>query len=241
MRALYDRKQKVLDKIFGRPDFQKQILAVRQKLTDSGRPVPQNGFSSGKEYLTWLENKKPSKHYLELIEKFKVESKNLEGAYASEELEKELRFADLYGYEFDRILNAYYLDSEDKDIRGWLENVVFFDKSFLPRQWSDFKFTRDEKSGEPKELWVRFFGYTTSKDIPWDDIKNLQKELPDYVPRNKGESDKIKIRRQKELEIYREEMEEFRKEGFRHEPSQSIYKIIVGKLKKNIQNLRKER
>ena len=176
--------------------FQEAMNWLRRRFDEVGCPIPDNGFKTYKEYLAW--NHKYWARWSKMHEssQFKKLIRDItrgKKSWGSEEQAKihELEEAYLppaYGSYFNDLLERFFIPfSKRKRFKDFLEHYLFLGKQEFSPDVAGIKIVLNREIREP-ELYLRVYGYTKLKDVEsaWSTIADYQKDLPDYLGKNKG-------------------------------------------------------
>ena len=174
--------------------FIKKINWLKQRFTEVGCPIPQNGFKKYKDYLAWNElfwkkysNMQNSSEFLTGCNKI-TSGKRTINLQEFNDLErfKEQFLPPLYGSHFGDILERFHVDRNDRKFRNFLEFYLFLRKNEYPTSLFTIKWIRNRKTDQ-MDLFVQIHGCTRKEDLinNWRSIANEQKYLPDFLGKNK--------------------------------------------------------
>lgn len=250
IRAIYDGKHYKIQRILKNPEFRIRIKEYENQFVKIGLPVPPKGFSNQVAFEVWADkvgkvqrNILNSKEYKEKLNKISAGKNGFDGVWEKwkqkEELERN-ELPDIFEYRFGEILEKFELNPENRLDREWLKSVLFYKKknTVYPHLLTMVKLTRN-KQGEP-EVWVKVFGHTRLKikGISTKHIREFQKDLPDYVGKNKPRSERVITRNREVVDMYLEEKRMLLESGRARSPKgKSIASMIVRKLKKKYPEL----
>jgi hypothetical protein len=100
----------------------------------------------------------------------------------------------------NHILEKSGLDPKNDKDYLWLYDYIFLNRNF----YQDSVFTaKFDGEGPDKSLWVRIYGHTRADDIDWKMLIPMQKQLLDYVGKNKNRSKYIAKRNAEVKKVYK--------------------------------------
>lgn len=174
--------------------FIKKTAWLKERFKDVGCRVPPNGFKKYHQYQTW------SKKYWGVHSKMSGSKEFLDKKIAIIGVKKEISLAELsaiekleadflpprFGAIFGDILEHFEIDRNDRKFHEFLEFYIFLGKTEFSEPLLNVQWIRNKKTKQA-ELFIQIFGHTKKEDIEknWDFITRDQKQLPDYIGKNK--------------------------------------------------------
>lgn len=137
--------------------LEKEVL---NRFKEIGYPLPPNGFTSYKDYQSWLRT-----------------------------IMSKVNKDDYPGNVVENLLSSFNVDPKNEKYRRGIAAKLFFNRqfgeNFTPLQEPINLTTRN--NGEQKELWVRIYPWTKKEDYInlWGDIKEIQPQLKGYRGKEK--------------------------------------------------------
>lgn len=177
------------------PWFQDEIRWLKKRFEEVGCPVPEGGFAKAKEYFDW--EKRYWKRYSEMkhSEEYRKAVHEITGGKDRVSLEEYNRVGEfefdflppLYGECFEQMLRHYKIPKKDRRyFKNFIKHYVFLGMMEFPKSNLSLRWIENREGGH--DLVIQIYGRTKKEDLErhWDWISQFQKNLPDYIGKNKA-------------------------------------------------------
>jgi hypothetical protein len=194
-RVVHNQRHYKVGAMLRDPWFIQRADWLRQRLKDTGCPIPPKPLKTYKQYLAWNDRfwdrytaMKNSAVFLEEKNRIAGSKRKISTTeYDALEKYKDAFLPPVYGEVFREILQHFHFNPDDTELRDFLIFYFFFGATEYHTEPLKIALTRNERTREI-ELHLRIYGHTKKEDIMrhWKSISDEQRHLKDFIGKNKA-------------------------------------------------------